>query len=185
MAKSLNLVTHDKKDSTGICFIGERRFKQFLKEYVLAKPGEIKNMKGQVMGQHDGLMFYTLGQRQGLGIGGQQNGDEAPWYVVEKEVKTNTLYVAQGSQHPMLYAQGLICGPIHWLSPRADELPLTCYAKVRYRQEEQACMISPAQGNQHYVMFSTPQRAVTPGQFIVFYEKNLCLGGATIEQIIR
>jgi len=184
-ARQLNLVTHDKKDSTGICFIGERRFKQFLKEYVLAKPGDIKDMKGNTLARHDGLMFYTLGQRQGLGIGGRQEALDDPWYVVEKDVENNVLHVAQGSQHPMLFAQGLISGPIHWLTAPEPELPLTCYAKVRYRQDEQACMISPQQDNQHYIMFSTPQRAVTPGQFIVFYEKNRCLGGATIEKIIR
>lgn len=184
-AKELNLVTHDKKDSTGICFIGERRFKTFLNEFMLAKPGPIQNPFGDTIGQHDGLMFYTLGQRQGLGIGGSREGSDEPWYVVDKEIATNTLVVAQGTHHPLLYAQGLICGPIHWLNPASDELPKTCFAKTRYRQTEQACVISPANQHQHYVMFSSPQRAVTPGQFIVFYEKNQCLGGATIEQIIR
>ncbi|WP_058492580.1 tRNA 2-thiouridine(34) synthase MnmA [Legionella worsleiensis] len=184
-AKDLGLITHAKKDSTGICFIGEKRFKSFLKEFILSKPGDIKNTDGTTIGRHDGLMFYTLGQRQGLGIGGMQHSSDEPWYVVEKEVKTNTLYVAQGSQHPMLYAQGLICGPIHWLAECYDKLPITCYAKTRYRQTEQACMISPQDGNQHYIMFSSPQRAITPGQYVVFYDKNQCLGGATIEQIIR
>lgn len=185
-AKQLGLVTQAKKDSTGICFIGEKRFKPFLKEFILARPGDIKNMEGTVLGTHEGLMFYTLGQRQGLGIGGMQNATEDPWYVVDKEVATNTLYVAQGSHHPMLYAQGLICGPIHWLATEyKDNLPLTCYAKTRYRQAEQGCMISPPDKDRHYVMFSSPQRAVTPGQYVVFYDKNQCLGGATIEQIIR
>lgn len=184
-AKELGLVTHAKKDSTGICFIGEKRFKSFLKEFILAKPGDIKNMQGKVLGRHDGLMFYTLGQRQGLGIGGMQNAADEPWYVVDKEVSTNTLFIAQGSQHPMLYAQGLICSAIHWLDDCKDNLPLTCYAKTRYRQTEQACMISPMDQDRHYVMFSSPQRAVTPGQYVVFYDKNQCLGGATIEQIIR
>lgn len=184
-AKTLGLVTHAKKDSTGICFIGEKRFTAFLKEFILAQPGHIKNMAGETIGQHDGLMFYTIGQRQGLRIGGLKNASDEPWYVVDKEIETNTLHIAQGSQHPMLYAQGLICGPIHWLENYADHLPLTCYAKTRYRQTEQACMISPPDNNQHYVMFSSPQRAITPGQYVVFYDKNQCLGGATIEQIIR
>lgn len=184
-AKELGLITHDKKDSTGICFIGEKRFKSFLNEYMLAKPGDIENTQGEKVGRHDGLMFYTLGQRQGLGIGGRQNGSEEPWYVVDKDIARNALIVAQGQQHPMLYAQGLICGPIHWLADCKDNLPLTCYAKTRYRQAEQACVISPADNNQHYVMFSLHQRAITPGQYIVFYDKNQCLGGATIEQIIR
>ena len=184
-AKELGLVTQDKKDSTGICFIGEKRFKSFLNEYVLAKPGDIQSTNGDILGRHDGLMFYTLGQRQGLGIGGLRQGSEEPWYVVDKNTTTNTLIVAQGKNHPMLYAQGLICGPIHWLADCSDALPLTCYAKTRYRQAEQPCVISPISNNQHYVMFSAHQRAVTPGQYIVFYEKNQCLGGAVIEQIIR
>jgi tRNA-uridine 2-sulfurtransferase len=184
LAKDLNLVTHNKKDSTGICFIGEKRFKTFLNEFILAKPGEMRSAGGELLGQHDGLMFYTLGQRQGLGIGGRQSSNEEPWYVVDKDITTNTLIVAQGN-HPLLYSQGLICGPIHWLGDFQDNLPLTCYAKTRYRQPEQACIISPVNDNQHYIMFSELQRAVTPGQYIVFYEKNQCLGGATIEQIIR
>lgn len=185
MAKELELVTHAKKDSTGICFIGEKRFKQFLNEYMLAKPGDIQNSMGEKIGRHDGLMFYTLGQRQGLGIGGMRGSDNEPWYVVDKDIEKNALIVAQGAHHPLLYAQGLICGPIHWLDESKNELPLTCHAKTRYRQSDQACVISPPSNNQHYIMFSTPQRAVTPGQYIVFYDQNQCLGGATIEQIIR
>ena len=184
-AKELNLVTQSKKDSTGICFIGEKRFKTFLNEFILARPGDIQSTSGKILGRHDGLMFYTLGQRQGLGIGGMQQSSEEPWYVVDKITATNTLIVAQGKNHPMLYSQGLICGPIHWLADFKDALPLTCYAKTRYRQAEQACVISPASDQQHCVLFSVSQRAVTPGQYIVFYEKNQCLGGAVIEQIIR
>lgn len=184
LAKDLNLATHNKKDSTGICFIGERRFKLFLNEYILAQPGDIYTTTGEKIGKHDGLMFYTFGQRQGLGIGGQANAGAEPWYVVDKELDTNRLIVAQGQTHPRLYAQGLICGPIHWIKEQAT-YPLTCYAKTRYRQPEQACVISPADGNAHYILFSDLQRAVTPGQYIVFYDKNQCLGGAVIEQIIR
>jgi tRNA-uridine 2-sulfurtransferase len=184
-AKQLGLVTHDKKDSTGICFIGEKRFKTFLQEFILAKPGDIKSSQGEILGRHDGLMYYTLGQRQGLGIGGQQDSSGDPWYVVDKDIKTNTLIVAQSKSHPMLYSQGLICGRIHWLADYSDRLPLTCYAKTRYRQPEQACIVSPESANQHYVLFANPQRAITPGQYIVLYDKNQCLGGATIEQIIR
>lgn len=184
-ARELGLVTHDKKDSTGICFIGERRFKTFLQEYLLSKPGPIRDLQENTLGQHEGLMFYTLGQRQGLGIGGTKSGSEDPWYVVDKAIASNTLYVAQGSDHPRLYAQGLIAGPIHWLTRDKTELPLTCMAKIRYRQEEQPCLVSPEENGQHYVMFSNPQRAVTPGQFIVFYDKNQCLGGAVIEALIR
>lgn len=184
-AKQLGLVTHDKKDSTGICFIGEKRFKTFLKEFILAKPGTIQSSTGEYLGRHEGLMYYTYGQRQGLGIGGRQESSEEPWYVVDKDLKNNSLVVAQGNHHPMLYSQGLICGQIHWIKDYKANLPLTCYAKTRYRQPEQACVVSPEDKGQHYVMFSSLQRAVTPGQYIVFYDKNLCLGGATIEQIIR
>ncbi|VEG90051.1 tRNA 2-thiouridine(34) synthase MnmA [Legionella spiritensis] len=184
-ARELGLVTKDKKDSTGICFIGERRFKQFLQEFILARPGDIKDTRGDIVGRHDGLMFYTLGQRQGLGIGGKHACKEEPWYVVDKEVKTNTLIVAQGNDHPLLYSQGLMCGPIHWLVNHGNALPITCFAKTRYRQHEQACVISPLYDERHCVMFSELQRAVTPGQYIVFYSKNQCLGGAIIEQIIR
>ncbi len=184
MAQSLNLVNHAKKDSTGICFIGERRFKKFLNEYLLAKPGPIHSTLGEYLGQHDGLMFYTLGQRQGLGIGGTKSGHDEPWYVVDKNINDNTLIVAEGTQHPMLYAQGLLCGPIHWLNP-APILPFTCQAKTRYRQAEQACVIAPADSNQHAILFASPQRAITPGQYIVFYHQNQCLGGAVIEAIIR
>ena len=186
IAAQLNLTTHAKKDSTGICFIGEKRFKPFLNEFILAKPGDIITTNGVVIAKHDGLMFYTLGQRQGLGIGGTRAADQSPWYVVDKDISTNTLIVAQGAQHPRLYAQGLICGPIHWLVDiKKYSLPLTCYAKTRYRQQDQACMISPADQDKHYVLFSTAQRAITPGQYVVFYDKNQCIGGATIEQIIR
>ncbi len=184
IAQQLNLATHAKKDSTGICFIGEKRFKTFLNEFILTVPGEIRTTQGELIGQHDGLMFYTLGQRQGLGIGGQKQGLEEPWYVVDKDVASNVLMVAQGKHHPLLYSQGLMCGPIHWLTSPMT-LPLTCHAKTRYRQVEQACLISPATNDRHCVLFSTPQRSVTPGQYIVFYQKNQCLGGATIEQIIR
>lgn len=185
IAKALNLPTHAKKDSTGICFIGERRFKTFLNEYMLAEPGEIQDNQGKKLGRHDGLMFYTLGQRQGLKIGGQQGTNHSPWYVVEKNIEDNILVVAQGIDHPMLYVPGLICGPIHWLIDEHDALPRTCYAKTRYRQEDQACMISPPDDGRHYILFSVPQRAITPGQFIVFYDKNRCLGGAVIEAAIR
>ncbi|KTC74374.1 tRNA-specific 2-thiouridylase MnmA [Legionella birminghamensis] len=185
MAKETGLITHDKKDSTGICFIGEKKFKSFLNEFILAKPGAIKTVAGEIIGRHDGLMFYTLGQRQGLGIGGLANASDQPWYVVDKDLENNELIVAQGQSHPMLYSQGLICGEIHWLADCKDKLPLTCYAKTRYRQVEQACMISPEDNKKHYIMFADPQRAVTPGQYIVFYDKNQCLGGAIIEQNIR
>ncbi|MDF1677345.1 MAG: tRNA 2-thiouridine(34) synthase MnmA [Legionellaceae bacterium] len=186
IAKRLHLATHAKKDSTGLCFIGERPFKAFLNEFMLATPGEIKTPTGDVLGKHDGLMFYTIGQRQGLNIGGVRDTPDAPWYVVDKDLKNNCLVVAQGSEHPMLYAQGLICGPIHWLEKPSDsDFPKTCFAKTRYRQLEQACMISPEANGGHTILFSNPQRAITTGQYIVFYDRNICLGGAVIEEVIR
>lgn len=185
IALEQGLVTHAKKDSTGICFIGEKRFKTFLNEYLLAQPGAIKDTLDHVIGQHDGLMFYTLGQRQGLNIGGVKNAQQEPWYVVEKDIPHNTLIVAQGHHHPRLYAQGLQCGPIHWLVETSPDLPFTCYAKIRYRQTEQPCLISPEQDGTHCVLFSATTRAITPGQSVVFYQQNQCLGGAVIEQIIR
>lgn len=188
MAQAAGLITQAKKDSTGICFIGEKPFKHFLNEFILARPGDILSTEGKKIGRHDGVMFYTLGQRQGLKIGGLAGSIEQPWYIVDKNIADNTLIVAQGTDHPMLYAQGLLCGKIHWLADNPPELPLTCHAKVRYRQTEQACVISPSlsgETNQHCIMFATPQRAVTPGQYIVFYQANQCLGGAVIEEIIR
>jgi tRNA-specific 2-thiouridylase len=185
LAKQLNFITHNKKDSTGICFIGERRFKTFLNEFLLAQPGPMQSAAGEVLGEHDGLMFYTYGQRQGLNIGGKKQAEAAPWYVVDKRLETNTLIVAQGQHHPMLYAQGLMCGAIHWLLPAEPSLPYACQAKTRYRQSDQACLISPETNGQHCVYFSTPQRAITPGQYIVFYQQHQCLGGAVIEEIIR
>lgn len=185
-AKKLDLPTHAKKDSTGLCFIGERPFKAFLNEFMLATPGDIEATTGEVLGQHDGLMFYTIGQRQGLNIGGVKNAIDAPWYVVDKDLKSNKLIIAQGAEHPRLYAQGLLCSPIHWLDkPNARDFPKTCFAKTRYRQAEQPCIISAEENGQHVVMFSNPQRALTTGQYIVFYDKNICLGGAVIEEIIR
>ena len=186
MAKQLGFSNHAKKDSTGICFIGEKRFKAFLSEFMLATPGVIENTHGTALGQHDGLMFYTLGQRQGLNLGHASRGSNDPWYVVDKDVARNILVVAEGCEHPMLYSQGLICNAIHWLNPvNENDFPRPCYAKTRYRQQEQACIISPADNGQHVVMFAGPQRAVTPGQYVVFYAKNECLGGAVIEKIIR
>jgi tRNA-uridine 2-sulfurtransferase len=185
IAKNLNLVNHDKKDSTGICFIGERNFKNFLKDFLLAKPGHIVTSDGKVIGEHQGIIFYTIGQRQGLGIGGVKGSHDYPWFVVDKNTQTNELIVAQGEQHPRLFSQGLICGPIHWLTDiTLEQYPLTCSAKIRYRQQAEPCLLSLEDNQQHYVQFSAPQRAVTPGQYIVFYDKHRCLGGAKIIQSI-
>ncbi len=185
IAKTLSLQNHDKKDSTGICFIGEKPFKNFLNEFILNQPGEIRSSEGEHLGTHDGIMFYTLGQRTGLKIGGLTHKAGKPWYVAEKDPLTNTLIVVQGSEHPLLYAQGLICSDIHWVTQKERFYPITCHAKIRYRQEDVPAIISSINNNEHCVMFSQPQRAVTPGQYIVFYEGNECVGGAVIERVIR
>lgn len=179
IAQEAGLINHNKKDSTGICFIGERKFKAFLNEYLLAQPGPIETLEGEYKGEHQGLMFYTLGQRQGLGIGGSQSGQE-PWYVVSKDLKSNVLRVAQGHDHPALFSQELSCGRVHWISGVAPSLPFSCTAKTRYRQQEQACVITTLEDDRYQVRFAQPQRAITPGQSVVFYQGEVCLGGGII-----
>ncbi len=185
LAESHGLITHDKKDSTGICFIGERRFKDFLTRYLPAQPGEIHNERSQSMGQHNGLMYHTIGQRQGLGIGGVKGGSEEPWYVADKDLENNILQVVQGKNHPDLFKNQLQVSEIHWIGGEAAELPLSCLAKTRYRQPDQACTISSNGGSGNdsgfIVSFEQPQRAITPGQSVVFYVDDNCLGGGIIE----
>ncbi|MEX0963020.1 MAG: tRNA 2-thiouridine(34) synthase MnmA [Pseudohongiellaceae bacterium] len=184
-AARLGLRTHDKKDSTGICFIGERKFKDFLAQYLPAQPGRIESIDGDTVGQHSGLMFYTYGQRQGLGIGGLSDHDEAPWYVVDKDLERNVLVVAQGAEHESLFVSRLIASPPAWVNGEPSSLPLNCRAKIRYRQPDQECSISRLNDGQLQVDFDVPQRAVTPGQYVVFYQDERCLGGAIIEQFCR
>jgi tRNA-specific 2-thiouridylase len=174
-----------KKDSTGICFIGERNFNKFLSHYLPAQPGEIRSPDGKRLGSHNGLMYYTLGQRKGIGIGGRKGADESPWYVVDKDMESNTLIVAQGHDHPLLYHRGLRAGALHWVAGDAPALPLQCRAKTRYRQAEQDCVLSHAEDNAYIVNFDQAQRAVTPGQSVVFYQDDVCLGGGIIEQTLR
>jgi tRNA-specific 2-thiouridylase len=182
IAAKLGLTTHDKKDSTGICFIGERKFKDFLQQYIPARPGIIETLEGEQIGKHAGLMYYTYGQRRGLGIGGVRNRNEAAWYVVDKDLKRNVLRVAQGNENSDLYSSQLIASAPSWINAQAPELPLRCKAKIRYRQSDQLCTVSAGQANLIQVRFDEPQRAVTPGQYVVFYEHDRCLGGAVIEQ---
>lgn len=179
IAAKYKLATKDKKDSTGICFIGERRFKDFLSEFILAKPGLIEDEAGQVIGRHDGTMFYTIGQRKGLHIGGRKDAGEAAWYVLEKDVQRNALIVGQGSENPKLYKSSLRCEALHWISP-PDQQILPAQAKTRYRQDDQACSIHCAADQTATVHFEQPQRAVTPGQSVVFYQGDRCLGGGII-----
>jgi len=180
LAEQHGLVTHDKKDSTGICFIGERRFKDFLENYIPAQPGNIETPEGEIQGQHSGLMFHTLGQRQGLGIGGRKDMLESPWYVAAKDIKRNVLIVVQGNDHPLLFSTALMCASPDWVNS-APELPLICTAKIRYRQPDQDCRVEEVDGR-IVVTFDQRQRAVTPGQSIVFYQNEQCLGGAVIEE---
>lgn len=179
IAESAGLLNYAKKDSTGICFIGERKFKTFLEKYLPAQPGIIKNIDtDEIMGNHDGLMYYTLGQRQGIKIGGLKSGSGEPWYVAKKDLKNNILYVAQGHNHPSLYTQALIFNQAHWIVQ--PEFPLHCTAKTRYRQTDQSCVVKLLENNLYSVTFEKPQFAVTPGQSVVFYQNNLCLGGGII-----
>ncbi len=182
LAEEHGLITHDKKDSTGICFIGERRFKDFLEQYIPAQPGPMKTPDGTQLGEHQGLMFYTLGQREGLGIGGVKTADEAPWYVVTKDVPNNTLIVAQGNNHPLLFSSVLKVSQLHWINPRPTSTEFSCMAKIRYRQSDQTCRIKVSKdGTDCTVTFGQPQRAATPGQSLVMYQDDICLGGGVIE----
>lgn len=180
LAQAEGLPVHQKKDSTGICFIGERRFKDFLMTYLPAQPGDIVTPSGEVIGQHQGLMYHTLGQRQGLGVGGLASYAQAPWYVVEKRLASNQLVVAQGNQHPSLFKLCLRTGEVFWLG-QAPAMPMRCTAKVRYRQPDQPCRIWPA-GTGLCMLFDQPQRALTPGQWACLYQGDRVLGGAIIEE---
>jgi tRNA-uridine 2-sulfurtransferase len=183
IAKSLALPVHDKKDSTGICFIGERPFEEFLSKYLPARPGVIETTAGETIGKHRGLMYYTLGQRQGLGIGGTRNHAEQPWYVAEKDLQRNVLVVAQGQDHPALLSQGLNASNLYWVAGSAPTDTFNCTAKVRYRQADQACQVSIDPAGNAQVTFHRPQRAVTPGQFVVLYQGDECLGSGVIGTI--
>lgn len=172
---------YNKKDSTGICFIGERHFKKFLNRYLPAQPGNIVTPEGKKIGEHTGLMYYTLGQRQGLGIGGKKGELEAPWYVAEKNLKTKELIVVQTAHHPLLFSKNLICKKIHWIA-KTPHLPYTCVAKIRYRQLGSPCDITYSEKEKNYfISFHHEQRAIAPGQSIVFYDHENCLGGGIIE----
>lgn len=183
LADEAGLVTAEKKDSTGICFIGERRFKDFLQQYLPAQPGAIETLEGEVLGEHQGLMYHTIGQRQGLGIGGLANHAQAPWFVIEKDLERNVLLVAQGKNHPALYKRVLLAHDIFWIAGEAPALPLRCTAKVRYRQQDQNCTVE-VQEHGFRVVFDEPQRAITPGQSVVFYQGDICLGGGIIESAL-
>ena len=184
LARDHGLENFDRKDSTGICFIGERHFQSFLARYLPAKPGPIQTPEGEIVGEHQGLMYYTLGQRKGLRIGGRRDSSEDPWFVAGKNLETNVLLVVQGHDHPLLQSRGLIADQAAWVAGHAPELPLKLAAKTRYRQADQACTLSQQADGTLRVVFDRPQRAVTPGQFVVFYLGDECLGGAVIHEAL-
>lgn len=179
MAREAALPTHAKKDSTGICFIGERDFRGFLSQYIPARPGEMRTPEGELIGEHQGVMYYTLGQRNGLGIGGRHDASGEPWYVVGKDVPGNVLYIAQGVENRWLYSRRLHTEAATWVAGFAPGPRFRCTAKTRYRQLDQACEVQLRDGGLE-VVFDEPQRAVTPGQSVVFYDGDACLGGAVI-----
>lgn len=181
-ARAAGFANHDKRDSTGICFIGERPFAEFLRRYLPAQPGDIETLDGHVLGRHQGLMYYTLGQRQGLGIGGRAGTAPAPWYVAGKDLRRNVLQVVQGHDHPALYAGTLLAAELHWVAGTAPAVDFACTAKIRYRHPDQACRVRLLPGGRCEVRFAEPQRAITPGQYVVFYQDRLCLGGGVIAE---
>lgn len=185
VARRLGLPNAEKRDSTGICFIGERRFRDFLARYLPRKPGPIETPDGRVLGEHRGLAYYTIGQREGLGIGGIARAQEAPWFVASKDPVGNRLLVVQGGDHPLLLSCALQAVRPHWiLRQPPGPLPFQCLARLRHRQPLQPCTITALSESACEVSFVKPQRAVTPGQAVVFYRGDVCLGGATVEQAV-
>jgi tRNA-specific 2-thiouridylase len=181
IAEEAGLATAKKKDSTGVCFIGERDFKEFLSNYLPAQPGDMKTFDGEVKGRHDGLMYYTLGQRHGLGIGGAGE----PWFVVGKDLEKNILYVGQGFENDHLYTDRLSASQLSWVKGEAPGTTFSCTAKFRYRQPDQGVSVHIKEDGTCEVIFVEPQRAITPGQSVVFYKGEECLGGGTIDQAIK
>ena len=182
-AEKADLVTAKKKDSTGICFIGERKFRDFLQKFLPAQPGEIVTPEGHIIGKHQGLMYYTLGQRQGLGIGGLKYTSDDPWFVVDKDLENNRLIAGQGHHHPLLLNKQLVASQLDWV---AGQAPADCFdakAKIRYRQTEQSCKVTRLSQDDWAVCFEEPQRAIAPGQSVVFYQGDHCLGGGIIDSM--
>jgi len=177
IARKANLPTQNKKDSTGICFIGERDFRQFLSKYIAARPGKFKTLDGSVVGEHSGVVYYTLGQRRGLGLGGP--GER--WFVVGKDVSQNTVYVERGSTHAALFSSSLLASEETWISSKTPAFPLHCKSRIRHRQKLQDCIVTRDSSGKLMVNFETPQRAIAIRQSVVFYHENICLGGAIID----
>ncbi|HCW03292.1 MAG TPA: tRNA 2-thiouridine(34) synthase MnmA [Clostridium sp.] len=183
VAEKYNLTTAKKKDSTGVCFIGERNFRKFLNNYLPAKEGYMKTVDGEIIGKHIGLMHYTIGQRKGLGIGGRGTGE--PWFVIDKDVKNNILYVAQGENNPIAFTLGLEASNLNWISKKEKPETFTCTAKFRYRQPDQGVKVVLGKNNTCTVIFDKPQRGIAPGQAVVFYDGEVCLGGGIIEKGLK
>ena len=183
IATEAGFVTSAKKDSTGICFIGERNFREFLSQFIPAQPGYMETAEGVRVGEHQGVMYYTLGQRKGLHIGGLQNSKEEPWFVVGKKVKENILVVEQGHDHPLSFSNRLSAINLDWTNGECLSLPYSCTAKTRYRQEDKPCTILENTENGLIIEFDQKQRAMTPGQSIVFYQGEECLGGGIIDHV--
>ncbi len=182
IAKKLELSTAEKKDSTGICFIGERNFKKFLKQYLPAKSGEIRTLDEKVVGHHDGLMYYTIGQRRGLNLGGTHDGNGERWFVLKKDLEKNVLYVSQGECQE-LFSNGLYATDFNWIPEEPKENEFECFAKFRYRQPDQAVKVTVLEDRKIKVDFKEKQRAITEGQFVVLYDKNgVCYGGGIIDK---
>jgi tRNA-specific 2-thiouridylase len=184
VAERAGLPVHRKKDSTGICFIGEREFRSFLQTYLKPHPGPIKDDAGRVVGQHLGLMYYTLGQRRGLLIGGRKGAQEAPWYVVAKDAGNNALIVSQDAEHPLLMSRTLVTAGFHWIR-RPEPLPTQLTARIRHRQALQNCRATPLENGRMQIDFEQAQRAVTPGQFCALYDGQECLGAGEIEHSVH
>lgn len=185
IARNAGLINAEKKDSTGICFIGERPFQEFLARYLPRKPGDIKTPEGKIVGQHDGLMYYTLGQRQGLKIGGSRDSNGQPWFVAAKDMANNDLIVVQGHDHPLLLCDGLKASQLTWIDPEEPETNWVYAAKTRYRQADAPCEIDAINATEVDIRFGQKQWAVTPGQSAVVYESNVCLGGGIITESIE
>lgn len=186
IAEQAGLATAKKKDSTGVCFIGERNFNEFLSQYLPNRPGKMMTLDGKEMGEHMGLMYYTIGQRQGLGIGGTQGTTNDPWFVIGKDISTQTLYVGQGYHHPNLYSDRLEASEIHFTIDDWQEEVFECTAKFRYRQEDVKVKVTlSSDKTKASVEFAQPVRAVTPGQAVVFYRGEECLGGGIIDAAFR
>jgi tRNA-specific 2-thiouridylase len=181
IAQDAGFPNHKKKDSTGICFIGERKFRDFLQRFLPAQPGDIEDPDGRPLGRHQGLIYYTIGQRQGLGIGGRRGRAEAPWFVAAKDLARNVLIAVQGHDHPLLMCHRLTASQMHWVAAHPPLEPIQCLARIRHRQPLQSCRIAAVDDHRYRIVFDSLQRAATPGQSIVLYRNNRCIGGGIIE----